>query len=81
MSHRLELAFSDAMSHISLARKVEELLSGLYSFYLKKGFEEVGMKHLMPTRIGGTRWVSHVLLALDKVLRGYKGLVHHLEQV
>lgn len=90
MSHRLELAFSDAMTHISMARKVEELLSGLYTFYrksctnranLKKGFEEIGMKHLMPTRIGGTWWVSHVLQALDKFLRGYKGLVHHLDQV
>lgn len=87
MSHRLELAFSDAMTHISMARKVEELLSGLYTFYhkscvnranLKKGFEEVGMKHL---RIGGTRWASHVLQALDKFLRGYKGLMYHLDQV
>ncbi|KAK5615114.1 hypothetical protein CRENBAI_005518 [Crenichthys baileyi] len=42
-----------------LARKVNDLLSGLYSFYkencvnranLRSSFEEIGMKHLMPTR-------------------------------
>ena len=63
MSHRLELAYSDAVSQINLARKVADLLSGLYSFYHKScvnranfrsSFEEIGMKHLMPTRVGLT---------------------------
>lgn len=90
MSHRLELAYSDAVSHNKLARKVNDLLSGLYTFYhkscvnranLRGSFEEIGMRHLMPTRIGGTRWVSHFLRALENFLKGYKGLVHHLEQV
>ncbi|XDV31583.1 hypothetical protein PO909_002570 [Leuciscus waleckii] len=47
---------------------------------LRGSFEEIGMRHLMPTRIGGTRWVSHFLRALENFLKGYKGLVHHLEQ-
>lgn len=90
VAHRLELAFSDAFSKNNMTRKVEELLSGLYTFYkksclnranLKQGCKEVGMTALMPTRIGGTRWVSHILQALDKVLRGYRGLMHHLDQV
>ncbi|XDV45418.1 hypothetical protein PO909_013522 [Leuciscus waleckii] len=47
---------------------------------LRGSFGEIGMRHLMPTRIGGTRWVSHFLRALENFLKGYKGLVHHLEQ-
>lgn len=35
MSHQLELAYSDAASHNNLARKVDDLLSGLNSFYRK----------------------------------------------
>ena len=62
MSHRLELAYSDAVSHNKLARKVNDLLSILYTFYhkscvnranLRGSFEEIGVRHLMPTRIGG----------------------------
>lgn len=54
------MAVTDAMTNISMARKVEELLSGLYTFYqksyanrgnMKKGFEEIVMKNLMPTRM------------------------------
>ena len=35
----------------------------------------------MPTRVGGTRWVAHVLKALDHFLRGYPTIVQHLEQI
>lgn len=90
MAHRLELVFKDVMKTNSLCRKVEDLLTSLFTFYhrsplnratLKKSFSVLGMKPLMPTRVGGTRWVSHLLRALDHFLKGYKGIVLHLEQV
>uniref|UniRef100_A0AAV2J6H8 HAT C-terminal dimerisation domain-containing protein n=2 Tax=Knipowitschia caucasica TaxID=637954 RepID=A0AAV2J6H8_KNICA len=47
---------------------------------LKEHFRELHMKALMPTRIGGTRWLPHLFNALDHFLRGYAGIVHHLEE-
>ncbi|XP_032362928.1 uncharacterized protein LOC116674775 [Etheostoma spectabile] len=38
------------------------------------------MKALMPTRVGGTRWLPHLFKALDHFLRGYAGIVRHLEK-
>ncbi|XP_041132044.1 uncharacterized protein LOC121329964 isoform X1 [Polyodon spathula] len=63
---------------------------GLYYFYhnsplnranMISSYRVLGQKPLVPTRVGGTRWVSHFLRALDYFLRGYKGFVQHLEQV
>ena len=90
MAHREELAYQDAIKKSGMYSKAEELLSGLYVFYhtsplnrtnLKKAFEIRNEKPLMPTRIGGTRWVGHVRQAVDHFLRGYGALVLHLEQV
>ncbi|KAJ8340716.1 hypothetical protein SKAU_G00353490 [Synaphobranchus kaupii] len=90
MAHRPELAYADAIRGNTLSKKVEELLSGLYVFYhksclnranLKKSFAAVELNVLMPTRIGGTRWVSHLLRTSDQFLRGYKGIAHHLEEI
>ena len=39
------------------------------------------MAPTMPTRIGGTRWLSHTLLALENLWKGYRGIVQHLDQV
>ena len=52
-----------------------------FSANLKSSFESLKLKMLVPTRTGGTRWVGHTLRALDHFLRGYKGIVQHLEQV
>lgn len=82
MSHRLELAFSDAVSQNNLARKVGDHLSGLYSFYykscvnrdtLRKVFEETGVKQLMHRRVEGTLWVSNFLLALENFFERLQG--------
>ncbi|KAK7944843.1 hypothetical protein WMY93_000571 [Mugilogobius chulae] len=48
---------------------------------LMNSFQALGHMRLVPTRIGGTRWVGHLLRALDHFLRGYQGLVLHLEQI
>ena len=91
MSHRLELAFKEAMlKHSSLFKKVHDLLDQLFKFYhhspkqtvcLKKAFAALTMKTVLPTRVGGTRWVSHTRTALSNMFRAYKGLVMHLSQV
>lgn len=82
MAHKLEFAFSDG-----IRKNVMDLLSGLYTLYHKSGvnslkqhFRERHMKALMPTRVGGTRWLPHLFTALDHFLRGYAGIVHHLEE-
>ena len=89
LAHKLELAFSDGIKKSVMVRKVEDLLSGLYTLYHKSGvnranlkhhFRELQMKALMPTRIGGTRWLPHLFTALDHFLRGYAGIVSHLEE-
>ncbi|CAK6975890.1 zinc finger protein 862-like [Scomber scombrus] len=89
MAHRLELAFSDAVRKNVMAKKVEDLLSGLYTLYRKSGvkraslkqhFRELHMKALMPARVGGTRWLPHLPKALDHFLRGYAAVVRHLQE-
>lgn len=84
MAHRLELAYKDAMSKNMCHVKLEELLLGLYYFYhnsplnranLKRSFEMLSMRTVIPTRVGGTRWMGHVKTALDHFLRGYAAIV------
>ncbi|XP_029628081.1 uncharacterized protein LOC115205845 [Salmo trutta] len=66
-------------------QNVEDLLSGLYTFYhtsplsranLVNSFQVLGTHHWCPPE-----WVGHLLLALDHFLRGYQRLVQHLEQI
>ncbi|XP_070302179.1 zinc finger protein 862-like [Salvelinus sp. IW2-2015] len=90
MAHCLELTFSDAIQSNVMFQKIEDLINGLYMFYhtsplnranLVNSFQDLGHTQLVATRIGGTRWVGHLLRALDHFLRGYQGLVQHLEQI
>lgn len=39
------------------------------------------MNVLIPTRVGGTRWVGHVVCAINNFVNGYKGIRLHLEQL
>ena len=88
--HRLELAYKDSMKKHPLAEKVLTLLTGLYYLYrksplnkanLKHAFKCLGLKPLLPTRSGGTRWIGHILRALNNFLFGYPAIRLHLEQV
>ena len=90
MGHVLELGLKDAVKEVPLHRRLDELLLGLYYFYhnsplnranLKRSTEAIEKKSLMPTRVGGTRWLGHTLQALTQVLKGYSALVQHLGQV
>ena len=76
LAHRLELAMKDGFKADAHYDEVISLLSGVYAFYhnsplqragLKASFGALGAQAVMPTRIGGTRWVSHTALALEKL--------------
>ena len=89
--HRLELACKEAMGKSKLYSNFMKRLSGLYSFYHKSPLQQSNLKtateacHLdsfvMPIRIGGTRWIAHTLLAIEKAWQAYPALVMHMDQV
>ena len=90
MAHRLELSFKDATSKNTCHNKLSSLLMGLYYLdhnsslnraNLKASFDSLQMPAILPTQVGGTRWASHVLKALDHFLCGYPALIQHLEQI
>jgi hypothetical protein len=91
MAHRLELVFKDVINDKTLASKFRILpfLEGLYSFYHRSSknttvlaaaakMEEVTGK---PTRIGGTRWVPHLYLALSNFWKLQAALKRHFSEV
>ena len=90
-AHRLELAMKDSVKKCKLYDKVVRvLLMGLYYFYhnsplnrsmLKRSFTSLTLKAVLPTRVGGTRWVGHTVRALTNYIRGYPAVRNHLEQV
>ena len=70
--------------------KLEGLMTGLYYFYkrsplnrsmLLRTYETLQLPALLPTRVGGTRWIPHTCAGLDTILRGYEGITTHLSQV
>ena len=88
--HRLELAYKESIKKFPLAEKVVTLQTGLSYVYknsavnrtnLKNTYKCLGIKVLLPTRVGGTRWVGHVLQALNNFLSGYATFRLHLQQV
>ncbi|WAR15609.1 ZN862-like protein [Mya arenaria] len=89
--HKLELAFRDSLkAKITLFNKVELFLINLYYFYrnsnvtrtgLKDSYKTLGMKVMLPVRIGGTRWLSHMKTAVNVFLNGYNAIVQHLGQL
>lgn len=89
-AHRLELSYKDACKPVDLFKKVDALLLSLYLFYrnsplnranLRESCKAAGMKPMIPTRVGGTRWVQHSKIALEHVLLGYGPIMEHLTQV
>lgn len=87
-AHRLELAYKDAVKENKLYDSCIVLLMGLYYFYhnspkqrqnLKRSFESLRQSSVMPTCVGGTRWVGHMMLAVENVLKGYQAIHAQLE--
>ena len=84
------MAYKDCLKKSTNRQKINfVLLMGLYYFYHNsplnisnmKNSKILGIKPKMPTRVGGTRWIGHILLALTNFFHSYKAIVQHLEQV
>ena len=48
---------------------------------LKRTFDVLGKKNIMPTRVSGTRWLPHILRAVENLWKGYPTIVMHMQQV
>ena len=90
MGHRCELSFKDAVRTVPIHKRLDEFLVGIYYFFhnsplnrgnLRESGKVLQMNVWMPTRIGGTRWLAHMLRALTSVLSGYPVLLEYFGQV
>ncbi|XP_076441074.1 uncharacterized protein LOC143280324 [Babylonia areolata] len=73
-----------------MTKQVDEFLLNLYKFYhyssanramLERAAAALDIPFLVPTRVGGTRWVSHVDRALVNLTRAMPAIKAHLEQI
>ncbi|KAK7095474.1 hypothetical protein V1264_006873 [Littorina saxatilis] len=89
-AHRLELAFKDMTAQVEYYKKVSKLMKDLYDFYyrsplnrsmLQRAAQAADLPFLVPTRVGGTRWVMHSDRALSNIVRAMPAIVNHLEQL
>ena len=90
MAHRLELSYKDGVKDLPLYNKLTLFMSNVYTFYkrsslnksmLKRSAASLDMNLRMPLRIGGTRWVQHLLNATTNLSCSYKAILQHCEQV
>ena len=42
-------------------------------------FQLVAVKGILPPRVGGTRWLPHIMASLNALFRCYQAYVTHLE--
>ncbi|XP_060554316.1 zinc finger protein 862-like [Ruditapes philippinarum] len=95
MAHRLELSLKDAAKSVKLYEKTISVLAmGLYYFYHNSSLNRAMLKRsecalktdddkglLLPSRVGGTRWIGHTALALQNITVSYKYIISHLGQL
>ena len=92
LAHRLELAIKNALSG-TYFDSIDDMLLKLYYLYEKSpqksrelvdiisdlkeflSFDDSGIK---PIRANGTRWVTHKLCAMKRILSKYSAYTHHL---
>ncbi|CAG2231771.1 unnamed protein product [Mytilus edulis] len=87
LAHRVELSFKDDIKSSKLYDKTITLLLGLYYLYrrgpkqkkaLKRAFSALNMTKILPTRVGGTRWMPHMLRAINVIIKEYGDHEIHL---
>ncbi|XP_069106893.1 zinc finger protein 862-like [Argopecten irradians] len=88
LAHRLELAFKDAIKKYAVYDRMTTLLLGIYYLYRKspkqkknfgRAFEALGMTVILPSRVGGTRWLPHLQRAISAFIKGFRAFVFQLE--
>ena len=90
LAHRLELGVKDAVKSVGgkLYDRAMTMLLGLYYFYnkspkqkeeLKNTFKVLNLQCIIPTRVGGTRWVPHTMKAINIFRKSYKAITAQLD--
>ena len=92
-NHRLELSYKDVFRKVEQFRAIDVLLLDLYLFYEKSSLNRANLYEarspaglgknspVVPLRVGGTRWVTHMYNALKRLITAYPAIVLHLSQV
>lgn len=89
-AHHLELSYKAVFQNIPLYNDVTELLCSIYHFYhtsplrkrsLEAAFRELHLRPVMPSHIGGRRWLHGLQTALHNFLRGYPAIIQQLHAV
>ena len=93
LMHRLELAYRDALKTVGnrlYDRAVTLLLGNYYSFckrshkqrrVLRRAIAATKVPNQMPTRVGGTRWMGHMLRALNTFFTTYPAVTAALQDL
>ena len=90
MCFSLELAYKDAVKKNDVYDKVIVLLMGVYYFYrnspkmrecLRKTCLFLGIGFLIPSRVGGTRWVGHLLKAINVFIKMYPAIITQMTDI
>jgi hypothetical protein len=88
-SHRLELAIKDFLT-TSYFDKVLQIMNELFKFYDKSPKRFRGLKDLAkimgkhaskPSRVIGTRWISHIEKAVEQLQSSYEIIITQLENI
>ncbi|KAK2492976.1 hypothetical protein MC885_017740, partial [Smutsia gigantea] len=86
-AHHLELSYKMVFQSIPLYNDVSDLLHSIYHFYhnsplhknsLITAFKGLHLQPVMPSHIGGRRWLLGLQAALQNFLKGYPAIVQQL---
>ncbi|XP_057168177.1 sperm flagellar protein 2 isoform X2 [Ursus arctos] len=86
-AHHLELSYEAVFQSIPLYNDVRNLLHGIYHFYhsspllrssLMTAFKSLHLRPVMPSQVGGRRWLQELQAALQNFLKGYPAIVQQL---
>ncbi|XP_052222662.1 zinc finger protein 862-like isoform X2 [Dreissena polymorpha] len=86
LSHRLELAFRDAIKKNKQYEKLMTFLIGVHYFYKKSHKQKTGLltaistigKGVLPPKVTGTRWLPHLFRSVTALLKTFQALEIHL---
>ena len=92
VNHKLELAYKDVFRCYDKLKVIDQLLLDLYYFYERSPLNRtnlqiareasgIGNVAVTPLRVGGTRWVSYMANALERLFNAYPAIILHLSQV
>eukprot|EP00071_Canis_lupus_P040082 XP_022273639.1 zinc finger protein 862-like [Canis lupus familiaris] len=86
-AHHLELSYKAVFQSVPLYNDVRNLLHSIYHFYhssplhrssLVTAFKGLHLRPVMPSQVGGRRWLQELQAALQNFLKGYPAIVQQL---